>query len=548
MDSFRDSCRRYDGLVIMLMTCCVYVVAHRASLTNAFVINDDVRQQIFWMRQYLSPELYPSSILVDYAKSYVPYGVRWIYWLGSFFMDPVQFTKVVTGGLFVMLAVVMSEMGRYFVGRIGGYVAAVVVWLMPFFLNNISGGLSRGFAAPLLALFALGLLRKRAWVVFCALVLMALCIPYIWVLAAGASLLGFFAGYIYKEWRPVFPQTWLQCFLGGCTAIPVWLFKSQMDVLGFGPLAAMADMVDSHGVPLPLYTQAGRFEILPLPNPFIDLVYHPFEKIGLFLDLGLFAGILSLVVLLSFLVLGFRRVDWREMGRKAQPIIVVGLSSLLLYVAARSMVVKLFVPDRYVQYSVALAYALFFTIIFAALVKAWKVSARVKIGVLLVCCLLAMIRLSGESLYDYREDSALASIVQESPVESIFAGPPRQMDNVLTFGQRDVLFSFELAHPWNLGYWRAIEPRLKDTIHVLFAERIDAVRQFAKKYNVHFMIVDPDWFHDDTAVRDGLFAPYADEAISIKHQSTSFFFEKQSQLPRVDLPDGRNIVDLRPLL
>ncbi|WP_051261625.1 hypothetical protein [Desulfovibrio inopinatus] len=543
-----NSSETRDGVVVAVMTLCVYLVAHRSGILSAFVINDDTRQQIFWMRQYTSPELYPPSILVAYAKAYVPYGVRALYWLGAMFMDPVQFTKVVAGGLFVLLAVILSGLGRVFAGRTGAFVAPVVVWLMPFFLNNISGGLSRAFAAPLLALFALGLVRERLWMVVTALLVMAICIPYIWVLAALASGLGYLAGLISRKWRPIFPSTWWHLGILGCMALPVWMFKHAMDTMGFGPLAGRADMTGPHGSILPLYTQAGRFEILPLPNPFIDLIYRPFEKIGLFLDVGLVAGIISLIVLAPFLVMGWRWVDWKRVGHKARPLIFLGLSSLLLYCVARWVVVKLFVPDRYVQYSVNIAYALGFTVLFSALMSQWKVRRQVKVVLLAVCCVAGMVRLSGESLYDYRGDRALTHAVLDTPVTSVFAGPPRLLDNVLTFGKRDVLFSFELAHPWNLGYWHTIAPRLTETLDALFAESRDAAGRFARKYRVDFMIVDPTWFHDDSAVRSGLFAPYADQALQRKQESKRFFFEQDRSLPRIILPDGRSIVDLRPLL
>lgn len=57
-----------------------FLIAHWPSLTNPYVIDDDVRQQIFWMQQWNDPELFQNDILTGYARNYVPWGVQAIYY------------------------------------------------------------------------------------------------------------------------------------------------------------------------------------------------------------------------------------------------------------------------------------------------------------------------------------------------------------------------------------------------------------------------------------------------------------------------------------
>jgi hypothetical protein len=40
-------------LYVLVAASAVYVFAHWPALTNPYVINDDVRQQIFWMQQWV---------------------------------------------------------------------------------------------------------------------------------------------------------------------------------------------------------------------------------------------------------------------------------------------------------------------------------------------------------------------------------------------------------------------------------------------------------------------------------------------------------------
>src|SRR5208337_393535 len=85
----------------------VYMIAHWQGFRSPFVINDDVRQQIFWMQQWREPNLYPNDLLAGYARDYVSWGVIAIYRAASVFMDPLQFTKVLTGILFVLSALLI---------------------------------------------------------------------------------------------------------------------------------------------------------------------------------------------------------------------------------------------------------------------------------------------------------------------------------------------------------------------------------------------------------------------------------------------------------
>jgi hypothetical protein len=57
----------------------VYVIAQHEALSNPYAINDDVRQQIYWMQKWQDPSIYGSNQLNDYSRQYVPCGVKAIY-------------------------------------------------------------------------------------------------------------------------------------------------------------------------------------------------------------------------------------------------------------------------------------------------------------------------------------------------------------------------------------------------------------------------------------------------------------------------------------
>ncbi|MDD3471598.1 MAG: hypothetical protein PHS86_02345, partial [Syntrophaceae bacterium] len=99
--------RRFYFLLVIISALFVYIVGHFEAITNPYVINDDVRQQIYWMQRWSDPELFQNDYLTRYAENYVPIGVKSIYYAFSGIINPVQFSKVLTGFLFVVNAVLL---------------------------------------------------------------------------------------------------------------------------------------------------------------------------------------------------------------------------------------------------------------------------------------------------------------------------------------------------------------------------------------------------------------------------------------------------------
>ncbi|HEY9072749.1 MAG TPA: hypothetical protein VIN67_01345, partial [Desulfobaccales bacterium] len=143
----------FDLLAVAILSGVIFILAHLKALTNPYVINDDVRQQLFWMQQWLDPQLFKGDLLAHYARDYVPWGVKGFYWLASWVANPISFSKVLPGLLFIFLALCLYRIGLKLGGRRLAWTMVAVYWLMPFFLDNLAGGLARSFAAPLLAFF-----------------------------------------------------------------------------------------------------------------------------------------------------------------------------------------------------------------------------------------------------------------------------------------------------------------------------------------------------------------------------------------------------------
>ncbi len=478
----------WPELLVALISGAIFVLAHFQALTHPYIINDDVRQQIYWMQQWQDPALFRGDFLSGYARAYVPWGVKGLYWLASWWVSPLYFSKLLPGGLFVFLAVCLFRIGVNLSDRRLGWMMVAVFWLMPFFLDNLSGGLSRSFAAPLLALFWLGWQEQRPWVMSAALLLQALFIPYIFLVAAPAAMLAWLLARLGRDRPPPFPAQVGHFILLGIGAALVMAMNLQFSAAGYGPLVSAREMVNHPE----FYTQ-GRYRILPESSLLWELI-SPWEFIPPFREWGLVAGILTCAGLLTLLAVGVRRLDWPTWGQRLKPAGYLLLASLLLYLLARLFLLKLFVPDRYLIYTLNLFNCLVLALGLRAALRVERWPRHLAILALVAAACLGAWRLEGVGLKDYSAYSKLYAALGSTPKDALIAGHPNLMDNIPTFACRRALAIYKLAHPWSKGYWQKLQPRLHDLFNAYYAADPNEVVAFCRKYNIAFLIVDDRHF------------------------------------------------------
>lgn len=475
----------WPEITVTLATGFVFVVAHLPALTNPLVINDDVRQQLYWMQQWQDPALFRGDFLTGYARAYVPWGVKGLYWLASWLVSCLAFSKILTGFLFAFLALCLFEIGTRLIDRRLGWGLVACFWLMPSFLDNLSGGLPRSFAAPLLALFWLGWSARRPFVMGTALLLQALFIPYIFMVSALAALLAWALACLGLDVAPPFPVKPAHFSVVCLGAALVVGMNLQFIADGYGPLVSAAEMVDH-----PEFHAHGRYPFLPEPS-FLEELLRPW-KLALLLR-GPLAGALVCVALV-LAAAGLRRMDQAAWRQRLKPAVYLGLASLALYFLARILLLKLFVPDRYLTYTLSLVYCLVLALALRSALRVERWPRSVAILALVAAAFLGAWRLRGVGLRDYSAYGALYDALAATPKDIVIAGHPNLMDTIPTFAQRRAFVTYELAHPWSRGLWSELKPRLADLFRAYYAADPQDVVAFCRKYGIAFLIVDDRHF------------------------------------------------------
>ncbi len=548
------------------------------------------------MQQWGDVELFPGDLLTDYARAYVPWGVKGLYRLASPLLEPLTFAKLLPGVsfvclslwgkglyplpfpglgpiifskwlpglLFVFLAWCLFRIGARLGSRRLAWFTVGVYWLMPFFLDNLAGGLARSFAAPLLAWFCLCWLANNPWGLALALLLQALFIPYIFLVAAGATTLAWLAG---RRGRWAAPSwlNWGHLLTVVLGAGLVWLMNQQFNAAGYGPLVSAAEMVNR-----PEFTSQGRFPILPVPSIFWELI-SPWEFIAPFPEGGVIVGALGCALLLGVVVGGGRLLNWQVLKSRLQPFGYLLIASLLLYFLSRIFLLKMFIPDRYLIYTLNLCYCLGLALCLdaAARVRPWP--RWLSAAALAVVAILAGLRLQDVGLKDFSAYRPLYAKLVQTPKSALIAGHPNLMDNVPIFAQRRVLAGYELAHPWSKGYWQQIRPRLEDLFTAYYAADPRVVQDFCRKYQVSFLVVDDRHFTPEFLAggrflapfnlplqTDGkriaervdcpFFAPFDAEIRGLAQGRRRFVLLRQDVFPAMMVDEHQRVLDMRPWL
>lgn len=531
-------------ICISLITALLFIWAHHTVFLNSYILNDDVRQQLFWMQRWLDPELYPQDLLGHYSQLYVPWGVQGLYYLVSSIIPPLLFSKILPGILYTFMGTLVFFTGRRIGGWALGLTCVAAFWFMPFFLHYMAGGLARAFAGPLLMFFLYGWVSRSRWLVAIALVAQSLFIPYIFVLCTGA------AGLAWLGWKckiteePPFLSCMMDLVILGCACGLLLGWHMQMSAAGFGPLPWASEIMNQ-----PEFSALGRFHIIPVPSIFHELIIRPWESLAPFKTSFDKLGIFWLCTLIPFIVVFIFKAPWCLWKQHAVPVVCLIVASILLYVSARMVLLKLFLPSRYMEYSVNIGYCFVLGMcLFGMIEQKGKIPFCRALVVVSIVAFLGAFRLSGEGMHDYSRDQEICEYLKVNTTKDVLvAGHPYQMDNILTFSQRNVFASYELAHPWNQGYWARLKPRLLELFEAYYAGDVSEVTAFCIRNEIDYIVVDPRFFTKEFIETTPFFAPF-DTLIREKVQDVKRFALLSDNMPVQVVGNNVRVISVNDLV
>jgi hypothetical protein len=533
----------------------VYVMGHWSAIVDPYVINDDVRQQLYWMQKWSDEEIFKDDILTDYARYYVPWGVKAIYRLGSLFMNPVQFSKVVTGVLFIITAGFIFGLGQQFKNDLTGVVAVCFYFYFTGFLRKISGGLSQSFGFPLLTAYLFFLARGNLFVSALVIMVASVLNPYIFLLCLVTHLLYIAVQYgpelLWKRhavsredssgMRPVHAQSpgrlllmHIPVLIGiGMMALRYFFLKPE----GIGDLVTWSQMLNHIE-----YTAAGRYPILPV-RPILYEIGMPWFHLFPFAEWGLTAGWIGVATICLLGVFGWIRngstidmAGFRVFG-------YLFPASIFMWGLSYVLILKLFLPERYVEFSLTLFFCLLSAVSVLAAVEGLGLR-RIVFPWLIVCAVIGGgFRSYQIGVYDYSDQKDLYKFLKSTPKSSLIAGNPEVIDTVPTFACRKAFVTYELSHTWIDTYWSIIKKRTFDFFKAYYAEDPEEVREFARYYGIDYIVVRPRDFDRNNLEKGTVyFEPFGSWIKELTKDRTHFALFDSKEFPAVFTGNGVFVV------
>jgi hypothetical protein len=459
------------------------------------------------MVRFRDPELFPNDLIAEYYQAVAPPGYAALYWALVWLAEPLLVSKLVPIGLALIAAgFTFLLVRRLHPAPVCAFLASLLAVWYAWQYADLASGTPRAFQLPLLAAQLWALTSGRLAVATAIAPLAALLYPSAGVLAVavmGAHLLRL------RRWRPTLSSRradWLACLVAGLLAGGLLLaFQQRAAIYGPTPTAAQAGEMAE-------FRQNGRAAFFDR-NPYRYWIADSYSGLDLWavdrvFGVPIFWVYLALAGLLPLLLLvGRRSAVVRALSGRSIVLLQLLGASFALFFLAHALLFQLYLPSRFVKFSLPLVFAVAAGLAIGMLVgllgarlagqRAHAVVSALALGL----ALLLMLYPSGDPtqfLGDPRP--RVTAYLRSQPKDILVAGPSRDSDRVPTFAARRVLTSREYANPYHLGFYSELRQRTGDLVDAYYTRSPNQLAEFIRRYRVDILLVNRATFDPATAL------------------------------------------------
>lgn len=504
------------GWAVALLSIAVAVYSQRDALVSDYVISADAFQHIWWMRSFQGPGLFEGDLLARYARNLQPFGLMGMYWLASFFVDPVWFSKVVPIFLLPLTGWFIFRLARHLSANdMTGLMTALSFVVTAVYLEHMAGGVSHSFGYPLLAAFFYFFLLKRPTGMALTLGMAVLFFPVVFAVGGLSWLLSLLLTRTKAREDRISLRALVLAVLFGAAVMGGKLAVSSDPLIG-RPFDRRA--VSS----MPEMTSAGRWPVWPVEDIFSATVRNAEGGFFLLGALGR-SELLSPAgkkVLLDWHIVFLTALAlasgwWFSRCRKALSgfFFPVLSASLFWYGLSAATVLKLYAPGDYLSYTLPVLATLFITVPAGSVIFSsegpWKRVIGGTALFMLILSSLPMVRNAGlRDLSGYR---AFYGYIAGLSRDAFIAGHPLIADGVPTFAERRVLINSAMSVPLFDRYWATISARTRDFFRAYYSDDLNVVVDFMRRNGLSHLIVDREDFSPRRTGAGIYFQPFGPE-------------------------------------
>lgn len=505
---------------------------------------DDALQQAFPFYSVYQPEIFKDDLIAQKMKNHLPDLHYWLgYLITVFTKDPVM-----TSHWIMLIQIVLTVFFTFWgIKHAAGLAPAFfgAAWLLHTrpIMQRITGGLPRGWTGVVLAAFICFCLRKNHKAVLLTLLAGCLLHPPVTLIAALAYGLFLIWEYFSAEDKSLSRKQLLSYIaLSPFYALITLYVIRQPEQLG-----QMVDFATASKMP-EFQWPDGRFPFLPFPdiyaeirkwglNPFFSRLYKPGPFLRIYMPL-IVSGLFLLLLLIGFL---------RRRVVVPSSLLILLVAIFVVYLASRPLAFWLYVPNRHLQFPLALFLISGFSI------ASWRAfhkdsgnssSLKVAWGSGLALILLAIFIGAGSGAgrcgkcnFNYwmtKKGGMYHWMRENTKSTALFAGHPTHINALQLFGKRKAFATTETTHPFYPTYYNEIKRRLILSLKAHYALELGELVTLLKPEGIDYFVYSRKRFYPQALKKERLFAPLnslIDELTS--HPASTYAYK---QLPRkVDL-------------
>ncbi|WP_413163058.1 hypothetical protein ACL6C3_27905 [Capilliphycus salinus ALCB114379] len=484
------------------------ILVLQQAFDGEYVVQDDARKHIFWMRRFLDPELFPNDLIADFFASVEPFGLIAIYrFFISFGFDPMVINKCLPLVLgIIMTGYVFGICLELFPIPMAAFVASTLfnqsIWMKDIFVAAIASS----FSYPLFLGFLYYFLKRSFIPCVIFLILEGLFYPPTVLFSAGILFLNLFQ---IKDRKIgfIFDKTQLKFCIIGLIIAGLMLISYLISSSEYGPIINVAEAKT-----LAEFQEKGRgsfFTDDPIQYWFLGL------RSGMIPRELLSPVTLCFGLFLPILVKFSRRFPFLKQMKNSVFFLQLLFVSLSLFFLAHLLLFYLFLPSRYTNHSfyilIAVSTGITLTVIIDGVLR-WGEKSSISrpknakifhnILALGVTTLIAIAVIFYPSFletftspsYKQPKEASLYKFLSQQPKDTVIASLSPEADNIPSFAQRSVLVAWEYSIPYQVGYHREIRQRAMDLIDAQYTQNLQVLQNFIQTYNVDLILLDGNAF------------------------------------------------------
>lgn len=486
--------------------------------------NGDASQHVWWMHRWRDPELFPNDLLFDYFANPAlsSPGHRGMCWLLAQVADPVVVGEWLALPMLLVCCLLIYGLGKICGGgRPLGGMAALLLFVVTGVGVEFTGGFARCHGLIILALVAIGWVKRDGWWIGGGLIYGALFYPPITALAGVITLMLIAVDAVAdrsvaKVWRAWSRPSMV--VIGGVIALGLLLyFKLNTLPAEMGPRVTAEQARQ-----MPEFHELGR-------NVF--WTNDPWMFFFLGRRTGMGASATSFFVSCFLVILTVLALP-RAVPRGAWVLLV---GSAVMWSLAHLLLFALYLPSRYLMYSLPLFMMMWGASALPRLLPAMRKHAslrRLEAASRRPWLVIPLVMVGGLLYGFYQLENGRAGIpsarhpafipglpealaaIESLPKDTLVAAHPYDGDFVPLLARRSVLANYEGSLAYHRGYYEQIKQRTVALFEAVYAADWAPIQRLADGYGVDVLLIntrryttaESHYFHPFDALSTELFA------------------------------------------